>query len=157
MSISQPQIFNAMKAALDDFELSYSPLKDESSILVFSANMDGQMGRVVSYACAEDGAILFYTILPMKAKSETMAAVAEFVCRANYGLKLGNFELDFRDGEVRYKAFVSCSGDEMPDPMDIKLAVAVGFNMLEKYGDGLIRVMLGVSEDPAGEVEKAEA
>lgn len=158
MSVSQSQIFNAMKAALDDYEVSYSQPEDEP-ILTFTLTTSGQMGSVSvsSYAYAVDGAILFYTVWPMKAKSETMAAVAEFICRANYGLWRGNFELDFRDGEVRYKAFVSCCGDEMPDPADIKLALVKGINMLDMYGDGLVRVMLGVSDDPAGEVAKAEA
>lgn len=26
-----------------------------------------------------------------------MASMVEFVCRANFGLQIGNFELDFRD------------------------------------------------------------
>ena len=29
--------------------------------------------------------------------------MAEFLTRANYGIMIGNFEMDFNDGEVRYK------------------------------------------------------
>ena len=46
-----------------------------------------------------------YAISPVAAdvsNPEERAAMAEFICRANYGMRYGNFELDLRDGEIRY-------------------------------------------------------
>jgi hypothetical protein len=33
-------------------------------------------------------------------------ALSEFIARANYGIIVGNFELDFNDGELRYKTSI---------------------------------------------------
>ncbi len=38
-------------------------------------------------------------------------AVAEFITRANFGIVIGNFEIDFSDGEIRYKTSIDVEGD----------------------------------------------
>ena len=53
---------------------------------------------------------LFYVIAPVKAPEEVRAAVAEYITRANYGLRIGNFEMDYTDGEVRYKSSLDFEG-----------------------------------------------
>ncbi|MDJ0775292.1 MAG: YbjN domain-containing protein, partial [Mastigocoleus sp. MO_167.B18] len=45
----------------------------------------------------------FYSISPVKVPENKYTEMAEFFTRANYGMNLGNFEMDFRDGEIRYK------------------------------------------------------
>lgn len=52
----------------------------------------------------------FYVIAPVRAPEEMRGAVAEFLTRVNYGLWIGNFEMDWRDGEVRYKSSVDFEG-----------------------------------------------
>ena len=45
-----------------------------------------------------------YAISPVGAdvsNLEERAAMAEFLCRANYGMRYGNFEMDLQDGELR--------------------------------------------------------
>lgn len=53
----------------------------------------------------EDEAVVYSipTITADSYDSEMMARMAEFICRANYNLKNGNFEMDYRDGEIRFK------------------------------------------------------
>ena len=41
-------------------------------------------------------------------------AAAEFEPRANFGLDIGNLELDMTDGEVRYKSSLCCGEDSVP-------------------------------------------
>jgi hypothetical protein len=51
----------------------------------------------------EDSVFQIHLSYPVFAKDEKMRpAVTEFFTRANYGLVIGNFEMDMRDGEVRY-------------------------------------------------------
>lgn len=47
--------------------------------------------------------LLFYSILPNQVPQDYIATVAELLTRVNYGLTLGNFEMDWETGEVRYK------------------------------------------------------
>ena len=54
-------------------------------------------------------------VCPMKADEETRAATVEYITRANYGLRNGNFEVDMNDGEIRYKCYVNFHGlDNLP-------------------------------------------
>lgn len=54
----------------------------------------------------------FYSVCPQSAPEEKRAAVAEFLSRANYGLLLGNFEMDYNDGEVRYRTSIIVDNNE---------------------------------------------
>lgn len=47
--------------------------------------------------------LLFYSVAPLRIAAVLRPAVAEYLTRANWGLLLGNFEMDYSDGEVRYK------------------------------------------------------
>ena len=55
----------------------------------------------------------FYSVCPSKAPSEKLFAIAEFIARANYGVIIGNFELDFDDGEIRYKTSIDAQEIEL--------------------------------------------
>ncbi len=61
----------------------------------------------------EDG-FTVYTVFPVKAPEEKRGAVAAFLTRANYGLILGSFELDFDDGEIRFKVTAICGAGAVP-------------------------------------------
>jgi len=36
-------------------------------------------------------------------------AMIEFIARANYGLRCGNFDMDYRNGEMRFQVATACS------------------------------------------------
>lgn len=63
------------------------------------------------------GDYVVYAVSPIKVDpkdSLMLQKMSEYICRANYGLNCGNFELDYNDGEIRYKCYVSCEGDAVP-------------------------------------------
>ena len=66
--------------------------------------------------------------------------MADFICRANYGMKNGNFELDMMDGEVRYKCYVDCDG-ALPCTDVIRNSVYCPAQMLERYGAGIVDIV----------------
>lgn len=49
----------------------------------------------------------------MNVPEDRRLALAEFLTRANYGLFIGNFEMDWQDGEVRYKTSIDVAGDRL--------------------------------------------
>lgn len=71
-----------------------------------------------------------------------MSKMAEFVCRANYGLKNGCFELDMRDGEIRYKTFVPCN-NITPSSEIIRRSIYCPASMFEQYSEGIISIIFG--------------
>jgi hypothetical protein len=85
---------------------------------------------------------LFYAIAPVKAPEATRPAVAEFITRANYGMRIGNFEMDFSDGEVRYKSSLDFE-QEVLTPQLIKNAIYPAVQTMDRYLPGLMRVIYG--------------
>ena len=98
--------------------------------------------------------IVSYGTIPFSADKETLDAAAEFVARANYGLNHGNFELDFRDGELRYKSSLYCDSQN-PSPADVDWIIDLPLHMWEKYGNALLSVLIG-GETPEAAVAAAE-
>ena len=70
-----------------------------------------------------------------------LAAMAEFLCRANYGVFNGNFEMDYDDGEIRYKSYVDCPGGMVPSEDQIGDSILVGINMQQIYLPGIKDVL----------------
>lgn len=56
--------------------------------------------------------IAFYSLCPLTADADRRAAVQELLTRANWGLALGNFELDLDDGEIRVKTSMDFEGSK---------------------------------------------
>ena len=59
----------------------------------------------------EQDLILLYSVCPLRVPAERRPEVSQFLTGANYGLAAGNFELDFEDGEIRYKTVLHNYGD----------------------------------------------
>lgn len=80
----------------------------------------------------------------ISADEDCMAEMAEFLHRANYGLIFGCFELDFNDGEIRYRMAYNCA-DALPgyDALDDLLYVPI--TMVDRYGDGILAMSMGVT------------
>ncbi len=88
----------------------------------------------------EQQQFIFYSVFPTKAPEDKRYSVAEFITRANYGMVIGNFELDFSDGEVRYKTSVDVEGEELT-PGLIKHMLYANVFMLDRYYPGLMKVI----------------
>lgn len=99
--------------------------------------------------------LLFYSVMPFTVPAEKRLAVAEFITRANYGLILGNFELDFNDGEVRYKTSIEVTGGELADYL-IRPLLYTNVLMMDKYLPGILAVVFG-DVPPAEAVQQVEA
>jgi hypothetical protein len=98
--------------------------------------------------------VLFYSVLPLNVPDSKLAAIAEFITRANYGMALGNFELDFNDGEVRYKTSVDVTETEITSDL-LRPLVYTNVLMMDKYMSGLMAVVYA-DMSPAEAVKQIE-
>ena len=118
-------------------------------------SVDCRLGSVRLLAIADGGAIQSIGICPLNAGVKDYDMVVEYLTRANYGLRVGNFEFDHADGEVRYQScLVSCAGT--PEQENVECAVDMPIRMFDRYGDGLVRALMGLGE-PEADVAAAEA
>ena len=85
---------------------------------------------------------VFYAVAPVKVPENQRIAVAEFLTRANYGMRIGNFELDFSDGEVRYKSALDFEGETLSDNL-LKNSIYPAVQVADRYMPGLMAVAFG--------------
>jgi hypothetical protein len=94
----------------------------------------GAAGEWLCYAQAREAErqLLFYSVFPTNAPEEKRTAVAELLTRANFGLYLGNFEMDWDDGEIRYKTSVAVEGAELT-PALVKQVVEPNLRLMNNH------------------------
>jgi len=123
---------------------------------IYRMGFSGQNGQTVCFAQVRVDLeqFLFYVIAPVKAPEDVRPAVAEFITRANYGLRIGNFELDYNDGEVRYKSALDFEGMTLSDEL-IKHAIYPAAQTMDRYLPGLMEVIYSgkLPADAIAEIE----
>jgi hypothetical protein len=90
------------------------------------------------------GQVVFYSVAPGSAPAALRPAVAELIARANVGLVVGNFELDFRDGEIRFRTSLELGPDGLEDVPFARLfgrLVGTNLRMMDRYLPGLLDVL----------------
>ena len=85
---------------------------------------------------------IFYVVAPVKAPEEVRPLIAEYITRANYGLRIGNFEMDFDDGEIRCKSSIDFENSTL-DTSLIKNIIYPAVHTMDFYLPGLMSVMYG--------------
>jgi hypothetical protein len=123
---------------------------------IYRMGFSGKNGQITCLAQirVDSEQFLFYAIAPIKVPEELRLATAEFTTRANYGMRIGNFEMDFNDGEIRYKSSLDFK-DETLTPQLIKLAIYPAVQTLDRYLPGLMTVIHG-GKTPAEAVAEIE-
>jgi hypothetical protein len=104
----------------------------------------GENGKWTCYAKARDDQeqFVFYSVCPVNAPDSKRLAVAEFLTRANSGMIIGNFEMDFEDGEIRYKTSIDFEDDSLSSAL-IKRLVYANVMMMDAYLPGMMSVIYG--------------
>ncbi|HPJ25116.1 MAG TPA: YbjN domain-containing protein [Synergistaceae bacterium] len=102
----------------------------------------GDNGDLRCYAQVrvDEEQLIFYAVAPVKAPEEKRIAMAEFLTRANYGLFIGNFSMDFNDGEIRYKSSLDFEGVELSKPLIIH-AIYPAVQTMDNYLPGIMKVI----------------
>lgn len=54
----------------------------------------------------------YYSLCPVNVPVDKIPYLAEVLTRINYGLKVGNFEMDYDTGEIHFKTYVDFYGEE---------------------------------------------
>jgi len=123
---------------------------------VYKTGFEGKNGQFTCYAQerVEQQQIVFYAIFPVRAPENRMADVAEFIVRANYGMIIGNFEMDYSDGEIRYKTSVDVEDVTVEDAL-VRHLIYANVMTMDKYFPGLMRVLYA-GIDPVIAIEEVE-
>lgn len=147
------RILDAVRQFLEEDDWPSSMLEGR---LVMKTGFEGKNGQYTCYAQerAEQQQFVFYSIFPVRVPENKLADLSEFITRANYGMIIGNFELDYTDGEIRYKTSVDVEDVEAVAPL-VRHTIYANVLTMDKYFPGLMRVLYaGIS--PADAVREVE-
>ncbi|MBQ1546606.1 MAG: hypothetical protein IIZ59_03645 [Clostridia bacterium] len=138
------EIFNAIAAYLNEEELECSA-DSEKGVFRIALDQRGIIRKIFIRIGVHSNNFVVYAYLPIGGTADDrkmMAQLGEFFHRANYGLLNGNFDFDYRDGEIRYKTFVDCA-DIVPSPAVIKNSLDCTEAMLHYYTPGVVDIIFG--------------
>lgn len=124
----------------DDWNFDFD---EEKGIFRFGVNISGKLKHVNYFVPVHRDSFTVYAISPINADSDDPLAIREiaaFLSRANYGLRIGNFELDCDDGEIRFKVHTACN-DITPSREMVKASIVIPAMMFERYSPGILSVI----------------
>ena len=136
-------IANEIEKFFINDDWNYDPV-DENGIIRTGINLKCKLKNAKIYVDVKSDGFSVIFVPSLGADADTLIPAMEYITRANYGLYIGNFELDCDDGEVRFKTYHSCE-DTLPTEEQIRVNVYLGIMMLDKYGDGLCKVIFGMA------------
>jgi hypothetical protein len=155
-TLKQDNIFNAVNHFFITDKWTVNQIEDKP---VFTTLHTGENGSYRCYAEAwdEDGAFIFYSYVGSKIPTKKIQIISEFINRANYGLNLGNFELDFSDGEIRYKTSVKMADGELTYKMVGQL-IWRNLHTVDEYTPGIMSIIYSdiSAEDAIKRIEDTE-
>lgn len=151
-----PGIFAAALKFFEEDGWPYQVVKPQSTLQMQFQGENGQWS-CFGFAKEQQEQFAFYSVCPVRPSEDKRLALAEFLTRANYGLALGNFELDFSDGEIRYKTSLDVEGDRLTSAL-IKHIVYSNVMMMDTYLPGIMLVIYGnaTPEDAIARIENKE-
>jgi len=131
------QIFNAIVEFFEDDEWDFNWME---GMPVLRMGFSGKNGKWTCYAQAreEQQQFVFYSVCPINAPENLRTKIAEFITRANYGMIIGNFEMDYDDGEVRYKTSIDVEGADLTSALTRQIVYA-NVIIMDRYLPGIMR------------------
>lgn len=138
-----PRLLRAAVGLFEELRWSFEAVPDKPIVRTAIVGRNGPFTLFAQARNSPDAEqLLFYSVAKTNVPPALRAAAAEFLTRANYGMVVGNFELDLSDGEVRCKTYVETALDSGPvSHAQLKSALFHNVRMLDKYLPGLRKLL----------------
>jgi hypothetical protein len=136
------EAFRAVRHFLAKREWKVEEIPDASA---FKAKVDDELcPRTLFFQVkTEHEQFLFYILPTLTLLPDMLPAIAEFVARANFGMRIGNFELDYRECQVCFRSSVNFKGVPLSEPL-IDGVITPALQAFDEFFPGLARVIAGL-------------
>ena len=136
------EIAEAIKTHIKENDLHMVSFDEALGSFSFNIQLSSQLSTNIIIRVGEDSftTMAVCPVRPDTSDAELMARMAEFVCRANFGLKNGCFEFDFTDGELRNKCYISCD-NHTPSQEMIRESITIPAAILRRYAPGILGIL----------------
>ena len=152
------ELVNIVKQFLidDDWKFSFD---ENNGVFDFNLSVKSKIQKVMYRVDVYEDKIVVYGMCPIGVDSTDaymMQQMAEFLCRANYNLMNGCFELDFRDGEIQFRSYIDCE-KLTPSTEVIENSIYCTAVMFKRYAPGILDIIFSYSnaEDAISKCEES--
>lgn len=131
---------------LDADDWNYQ-LDEQKELIRMNLTLNNKMKKVHIVIDLRDDKYLVFMSYPLYAEhedKEQMMQMSDLLTRINYSLMFGCFEMDHRDGEVRFRLAVDCE-DSLPSREIVKNSIMRAAATCNRYGNAIVQVMMGVA------------
>ena len=139
----------------DDWKYEFDP---ERNMITCGVNLQCKLGSTRLHMLFKDMGCTIVAMCSLKADENCRDNVMRYITMANYGMSMGGFEMDLRDGEIRFRDYLCYKDMEEEENLSqsvIEYAITCACSMMQRYGDGLAALLMGFST-PEEEIKKAE-
>lgn len=154
----QRNIVDAIHQYLKEEDYNFRQTNDENPVVI-NISFKWKNATYESYMEIWEDArtFIFYTYIENEVSEHKKQAMAEFLTRANFGARLGNFEMYFSDGRIRYKTSINVEDGELTSKM-IDTIIFANINIVDDYYPGIMSVLYaGISpEEAINKIENTE-
>lgn len=150
------QIVQFIDNLLQEDQWSYT-LDSRRNVFHFWISLSSVIKSFHYIITVRDNSIVVYGVCPIGPDSqnaEQMRLISEFLCRANFGLRNGCFELDFNNGEICYKSYIDCQDSHLSKNA-LRDSISCIYLMLKRYLPGIISLLLN-QDTPQQAIERCE-
>lgn len=115
---------------------------DNKTIALFG--ISGKKGRFQCIADVreDEKQFIFLSVCGANVPENKKIQVSELLTRLNFGIFLGNFEMDFDDGEIRFKTSIYF-GDSVLNPEIIETLILSNISTIDSSLDGIMSIIYG--------------
>ncbi|OKH39806.1 hypothetical protein NIES2119_05675 [[Phormidium ambiguum] IAM M-71] len=138
-AIEYQPVSEVIREFFDEDDWNYVQLEDGNTLQM---SYQGDNGRWTCYASPADESqrFMFYSVAPLDTPPNKISTMVEFLTKANYGLMIGNFEIDFNDGEIRYKTSIDVENNQLTTNL-VKNLVYVNVETMDNYLPGIVGIL----------------
>ncbi|MDM8527729.1 YbjN domain-containing protein [Anaerolineales bacterium HSG24] len=135
-------LWQAVQAYFKAAEWGYHRIPDRHSLQTIFEGKNGTL-TCLAHVRETQNQLIFYAVCPLKVPPDKRPTMANYLTRTNYGLAIGNFELDVSDGEIRYKTSLDLSGCQIETRL-IQNVIQANVLTLDQYLPEIMTIIYSV-------------
>ncbi len=112
----------------------------EESESLYTFAVKGKNGVYPVLLYAKTPFLICIARLPVTIPDRNRLEVAEYLHRANFGLLLGSFEMDYDEGEVRFRTALVTQNEDVGESV-LDRYIQMPSTMLDKYAPGIYSIV----------------
>lgn len=135
-------IMEAVKRSLSKGGWNYGTSEDGSMLTLLAKGRNGKY-RSLIIVNEEKQWVTCFMALPVNVPKEAYPSVTEFVNLVNSSIVIGNFEINYSDGDVMMKTSVVLNGIENCDEDYFENLLTISMFGADKYFPGYLSILYG--------------